>query len=108
MEAAERRSFGCRDLASRWQLAIENGDRPGPASRGALDLDRKAGHRETRWRQELQIVQLFDVAVADVAAGLVALPNQTGVFGFVVFLRGIDERCIPAPAVDTSQPHAAL
>src|SRR5712691_8356392 len=52
-----RRVYGCRgaricsgaasgrrdgNQPSRWQLAIENGDRAGPASRGALDLDRKA------------------------------------------------------------------
>src|ERR1700732_3073979 len=89
-------------------LAVEHGDRPGPARRSALDLDRKTRHGETGRRQKLQIVQLFDVAVADVASGLVALPDQAGIAGLGELFRGIDERRIPAPAVDAGQPNAAL
>src|SRR6185436_16252974 len=56
--------------------AVENGNRPCPARRGALDLHREARHHEAgRW-QLLEIVQLFDVAIADMAAGLVAFPDQ--------------------------------
>src|SRR5882757_1043020 len=53
-------------------LSVDNGDRPGPARRGALDLHRKARHGETGRGQLLEIVQLFDVAIADMAARLLA------------------------------------
>jgi hypothetical protein len=89
-------------------LAVDDRDRPRPSRRGALDLHRKAGHREPGRRQKFQIVQFFDVAVADVPPGLVALPDQAGIFGLGEFLRGMDERRVPAPAVDAGQPHAAF
>src|SRR3954451_21701720 len=60
------------------QSAVEYRHRPRPPRRGALDLHRKARHHEPGRRQLLQIVQLFDVAIADVAAGLVAFPDQAG------------------------------
>ena len=53
-------------------------------------------------------MQLFDVAIADMAAGLVAFPDQAGVFGLRVFLRGVDERRIPAPGVGAGQPNTAF
>src|ERR1700676_5306507 len=87
---------------------VDDSHRPGPACGGAFDLDRKAGDGEAGRGQLLEVVQLFDVAVADVAPGLVTFPDQTGVPGFGVFLRGIDERRVPAPAVDAGQPYPAL
>src|SRR6266404_1859593 len=87
---------------------IDDSHRPGPARRGSFDLDRKTGDGETGRRQLLEVVQLFDVAVADLAPGLVAFPDQTGIPGLGVSLRGIDEGCVPAPAVDAGQPHPAL
>src|SRR5665213_4554492 len=48
------------------------------------------------------------MAIADVTPGLVTFPNQAGVAGLDVFFRGVNERRIPTPAVDTSEPHAAL
>src|SRR5579859_628202 len=42
--------------------SVDDRNRPRPARRGALDLDRKAGHHETGRRQKFQIVQLLDVA----------------------------------------------
>src|ERR1700675_4595442 len=97
------------DLAGREAAsAVQNRDRPGPARGCALDLDRETRHGESGRGQLLEIVQLFDVAIADVAARLVAFPDQAGILGFGVFLRGIDERRVPAPAVDAGQPHAAL
>jgi hypothetical protein len=63
--------------------------RPGPAR-----------HGETCRGQKLEIVRLFDMAIADVASGLVAFPNQAGVFGFGVFLRGIDERRVSRTALE--------
>ena len=47
-------------------------------------------------------MQLFDVAVADVAPGLVAFPDQAGIPSLGEFLRGVDERRVPAPAIDAS------
>src|SRR6185437_3455736 len=87
---------------------IDDRDRPGAARGRALDLDRKTGHGETRRRQLLEIMQLFDVAIADVTAGLVPFPDQAGVPGSGIFFGGVDERRVPAPAVDAGQPHAAL
>src|ERR1043166_8935672 len=85
----------CLRLASIRHLAIKDGDRPGPARRGALDLHRETGHHETGRRQELQIVQLLDVTIADMAAGLVAFPDQARVLCLGIFLGGVDERRIP-------------
>src|SRR6266478_32043 len=99
---------GSEAVLQRRHLAIDDRHRPCPARRSALDLDRKARHGETGRRQKLQIVQLFDMAVADVASGLVALPDQAGIPGLGELFRGVDERRIPAPAVDAGQPHAAL
>src|SRR3954454_15954530 len=81
----------CRS-ASGTRSPLDDRHRPSPARRSALDLDREAGHGETGRRQLLQIVQLFDVAIADMAAGLVAFPDQAGVLGLGVFLRRVDER----------------
>src|ERR1700752_708446 len=99
---------GCLRLASIRHLAIENGDGTGPAGGGALDLYRETRHHETSRGQELEIVQLLDVAIADMAAGLVAFPDQARVLCLGVSLRGVNERRIPAPPVDAGQPHAAL
>src|SRR6266446_2418933 len=79
---------------------IDDSHRPGPARRGSFDLDRKTGDGETGRRQLLEVVQLFDVAVADLAPGLLTFPDQAGVPGFGVFLRRVDAWRIPARAVD--------
>jgi 4-carboxymuconolactone decarboxylase len=55
---------------------IEDRHRARPAGRGAADLVREAADGEAVRRQGLQVVQLLEVAVADVAAGLVAFPDQ--------------------------------
>src|SRR5258706_6962879 len=73
-------------------LALEDGDGAGPAGRSAADLDREAADREAVARQRLEVVQLLEVAVADLAAGLVAFPDQAGVAGFLVLRLGVDER----------------
>src|SRR3546814_18770905 len=56
-----------------------DGDRPGPARRCSANLDGEACDHEAGRGQGFQIVQFFEVAVADVAAGLVALPNDRSV-----------------------------
>src|SRR3954452_5093968 len=42
------------------------------------------------------------------ATGFVALPDQAGVFGLGVFSGGVNEWRVPAPAIDSGQPDAAL
>jgi len=42
----------------------------------------EARHHEARRGQEFEIVQLFDMTVADVPPGLVAFPDQAGVSWF--------------------------
>src|SRR6185312_12606037 len=81
-------------------LPVENRDRPRPAGGGALDLYWKARHHKTGRRQLLQIVQLLNVAIADVTPGLVAFPDQARIPGLGIFLRGIDKGRVPTPAVD--------
>src|SRR6202162_1528674 len=58
---------------------FENGDRAGPAGRSGPHLDRKTAHPEAGRRQAFQIVQLLEMAIADLAAGLVTLPDQARV-----------------------------
>ena len=58
-------------------------------------------------RQRLEVVQLLDVAVADLAARLVALPDQLGIPGLGVFLGRVDERRVPRPGVGAGDLHAA-
>ncbi len=63
----------------RHQRVVEDRHRARPAGRGAADLVRKAADDEAVGRQRFEVVQLLEVAVADVAAGLVAFPDQRGV-----------------------------
>jgi len=80
----------------------------GPAGRAAAHLDGKAAYRETPCRQAFQVVQLLDVAVADLPAGLVAFPDEARVAARGIFRLGVDEGRIPAPAVGAGDTHAAL
>ncbi len=87
---------------------IDDRDRARPTGGAAAHLDREATHREALRRQRFQIMQLLDVAIADLAAGLVAFPDQAGVACGEVFLLGVHERRIPTPAVGSGHAHAAL
>jgi hypothetical protein len=58
---------------------IDEGDRPRPTRRRALDLDGKARHRKTIGGQSLEVLKLFQMAVTNLAPGLVSFPNQAGV-----------------------------
>src|SRR5262249_37918033 len=82
--------------------------RPGPAGRAAPDLHRKAADGEAPGWQRLEIVQLLDMAVADLPAGVVALPGQACVPGRQILFPGMDEGGIPAPAVGAGDPRPAL
>jgi hypothetical protein len=63
------------------------------------DLDWKArNHKALRW-QHLEIVQLLDMAVTDVAPSLVSLPDQAGIAGLREFLRGVKKRRVRIPGL---------
>ena len=55
---------------------IEQRHRPRPAGRAGFDLVREAGDGEAVGRQLLEIAQLLYVAIGDLAAGLVSLPDD--------------------------------
>src|SRR5437868_1865697 len=89
-------------------LSLDNGDGAGPAGRGAADLDREATHHKPVGRERFEIVQLFEVAITDLAPGLVTFPDQVGIAGRGIFLLGVDKGRIPAPAIGAGQPDAAF
>src|SRR5205814_8015275 len=80
-------------------LSLDNGDGAGPAGRGAADLDREATHHKPVGRERFEIVKLFEVAITDLAPGLVTFPDQAGIAGRGIFLLGVDKGRIPAPAI---------
>src|SRR2546425_2714869 len=87
---------------------VDDGDRAGPAGGGAADLHRETGDREAVAGQRLEVVQLLEVAVADLAPGLVPLPDQRGVAGLLEFRLRMNERRVPRPGVGARHAHAAL
>src|SRR5690348_9617922 len=86
----------CRSMRS---PSIQNRDGARPTGGRAADLNGKAADRESRHRQRLEVVQLLEVAVADLAAGLVAFPDQAGIAGLAEFFLGVHEGRVPAPGV---------
>src|SRR3981189_965501 len=92
-----------------WQpLLLEDRHRARPAGGGAADLVREAGDGEAMAGQRLEIVQLLEVAVADVAAGFVALPDDRRIVILGPFLGGEIERRVPAPGVGAGPANALL
>src|SRR5271166_2432036 len=83
---------------------FDNRDGPRPAGRGPLDLHREARNHEARRRQGLEVVKFLDMAVADVASRLVALPDDRRIVSLCVAPGGMDERRVPAPTVGAGQP----
>src|SRR5262249_14068199 len=67
---------------------VEQCDAAGPAGGRLLDLHRKAAHLESKGRQRFEIGQLLHVTVTNVAAGLVAFPNQARIAGLEKALGG--------------------
>ena len=65
---------------------------------------REAGDGEAVAGQRFEIVQLLEMAVADVAARLVAFPDDRGIAVLGPLLRCEIERRIPAPGVGAGQP----
>src|SRR5262245_18475698 len=89
-------------------LRIHDRDGARPAGGGAADLDGETGDREAVARQRLEIVQLLEVAVPDLAPGLVALPDQRGVARLCELLLRVHERRVPRPRIGAGDAHAAL
>ena len=92
----------------RRRLAFEQRHAAGPARRGGFDLDGEAAHFETEWRQLVEVGQLFHMAITDVAAGLVAFPDDARVAGLEKPLMREREWRVPAPAVDAGDADALL
>src|SRR5665811_255048 len=99
--AGDGRPCYCSDAIARSgrQSSINDRHRPRPAGGTAAHLHRKAAHQEALGRQGFEIVQLFDMAIADFASGTMAFPDQLGIVSLGVFLLGVDERRVPAPAI---------
>src|SRR5262245_63767784 len=97
-----------RTSARARDASVDDGDGARPAGGTAAHFYWKAAHRESFRRQRFAIVQLLDVAIADLAAGLVAFPEQAGIAGGEIFLPGVDEGRVPAPAVGAGDAYAAL
>src|SRR5262245_29058371 len=79
-----------------------------PTGGRAADLVGEAGDGEAVAGQRLEIVQLLEMAVADVAARLVAFPDDRGVVVLGPLLGREVERRVPAPGVGPGQADAAL
>src|SRR5947209_15012871 len=52
-----------------------------PAAGGLRDFHREAGDLEAEGRELVQVGELLHVAIADLAAGLVAFPNEARIAG---------------------------
>src|SRR5262245_31477223 len=97
------RSSCSKCMSARQQCIIEDGYRARPAGRGAADLVRKAGDEESVTGQRFEVVQFFEMAVADVASGFVSFPDERFVAGLGDRLGGVGERRVPAPRVGSGQ-----
>src|SRR5215211_6229117 len=86
--------------------AFQHGDAARPAGRGGRDLDREAAHLEAEGGKPVEVGELLHMAIADLTARLMALPDDAGIAGLGEALAGEREWRIPAPAVDSRYPHA--
>jgi len=73
-----------------------------------VHLHRKADDLEPVGRKALQVAQLLEVAVADLAPGAMPFPDQPGIAGLGDTPAGVREGRIPAPAVGAGEAHPAL
>ena len=58
-------------------------------------------------RQRFQVLQLLDLAVGVLDAGIVPLPDERGVARLLPALRRVFERRVPGPRVGAANAHAA-
>src|SRR4051794_31450899 len=66
---------------------LDDRHRAGPSCGGLLDLHREADDLETGRGQRVEVGELLHVAIADLSASLVPLPDDAGVAGFLEALR---------------------
>src|SRR3974377_369952 len=76
--------------------SVDNRHRARPSGETAAHFHRKATHHETGRRQRLEIVQLLDMAIADLAAGAMTFPDQLGIARLGVFLYFVYRGRVPA------------
>src|SRR5262245_21367226 len=76
-------------------IALKNRDRPCPACRRAADLDRETRDQKSVAGQRFKIMQLLDMAIADLAARLVPFPDDRGIACRGEALGGVEKRGIP-------------
>src|SRR6185437_2811591 len=88
------------------QSSINDCDRPCPSGRPAPHFDWKTADREASGWQRLKIVQFFDMAISDIAAGSMSLPNERGIPSLGIFFHRIYEGRIPAPAVGAGDAYS--
>src|SRR6185312_16630118 len=55
-----------------------------------------------------EIVQLLEMAIADLAPRLVTFPDKSGIAARGIFVLGVDEGRVPAPGIGAGEAHAAL
>src|SRR5689334_7558204 len=89
-------------------LFVDYSHRAGPSGGGPVHLDREAHHLEPVRRQLLEIMQLLQMRVANLAAGAMAFPDQSRVTGFRHLAARVRERRIPAPRIGADETHAAF
>ena len=69
---------------------------------------RETTHRETGGGQGLKVVQLFKMAIANVAPCLVPLPDNARIAGFGVSLGGLIKGRVPTPRIRARYLDSAL
>src|SRR6478609_6998975 len=89
-------------------LLLDNRHRPRPPRRSPLDLHREARDLEAVIGQRVEVRELLHVAIADLASGLVAFPDDAGVAGLGEAFGRVAERRVPAPAVGAGHAYALL
>src|SRR3972149_4666575 len=89
-------------------LPLKNGDTAGPDSRCLFDFLRKENDLKAERRQLIEIRQFLQMAIADLAAGLVTFPDDRGVARPGEAVARVAEGGVPAPAVGSGQAHPLL
>src|SRR5699024_9605110 len=88
--------------------SFQNSDCSSPSRRGRVNFHRETGYFEAKCWKRFEIVQLFNVAIADFPSRFMPFPDHAGVTLSSEPFRRVYERCIPAPCICTSYPHSLL
>src|SRR5262249_28070921 len=90
------------------ESSVNDRNRPCPTGGTGAHLYRETTHGEALGREGFEIVQFFDMAIADLASGAVPLPDQRCVSRLGVLLHRVNEWRIPAPPVGTGHAYATF